>query len=109
MTYRCPVPADILRIFRNKGGTEIPTGHTVYYTLRVGVLCTTRYAKNDSCGFDVPVFEDVDMEFKRVVEAGAKPVLSPVTEPWGQRTSYVADPEGNLIEIGSFGVQETES
>lgn len=59
--------------------------------------------------FDVPVFEDVDMEFKRVVEAGAKPVLSPVTEPWGQRTSYVADPEGNLIEIGSFGGQGTES
>lgn len=59
--------------------------------------------------FDVPAFEDVDIEFKRVVEAGAVPVLLPVTEPWGQRTSYVADPEGNLIEIGSFGVQETES
>jgi catechol 2,3-dioxygenase-like lactoylglutathione lyase family enzyme len=24
------------------------------------------------------------------------------TEPWGQRTCYVADPDGNLIEIGSF-------
>ena len=24
------------------------------------------------------------------------------TEPWGQRTCYIADPEGNLIEIGSF-------
>jgi catechol 2,3-dioxygenase-like lactoylglutathione lyase family enzyme len=23
-------------------------------------------------------------------------------EPWGQRTCYVADPDGNLIEIGSF-------
>jgi len=33
---------------------------------------------------------------------GATPVLSPETEPWGQRTCYVADPEGNLIEIGSF-------
>ena len=26
----------------------------------------------------------------------------PTTEPWGQRTCYIADPEGNLIEIGSF-------
>ena len=26
----------------------------------------------------------------------------PETEPWGQRTCYIADPEGNLIEIGSF-------
>lgn len=25
-----------------------------------------------------------------------------ITEPWGQRTCYIADPEGNLIEIGSF-------
>ena len=24
------------------------------------------------------------------------------TEPWGQRTCYVADPDGDLIEIGSF-------
>ncbi|MBE5899317.1 MAG: hypothetical protein E7279_06910 [Lachnospiraceae bacterium] len=23
-------------------------------------------------------------------------------EPWGQRTCYIADPEGNLIEIGSW-------
>jgi len=23
-------------------------------------------------------------------------------EPWGQRTCYVSDPGGNLIEIGSF-------
>jgi catechol 2,3-dioxygenase-like lactoylglutathione lyase family enzyme len=23
-------------------------------------------------------------------------------QPWGQRTCYVADPDGNLIEIGSF-------
>ena len=31
-----------------------------------------------------------------------KSVLPPTTEPWGQRTCYVADPDGNLIEIGSF-------
>ena len=34
--------------------------------------------------------------------AGAGSVLEPTTEPWGQRTCYIADPEGNLIEIGSF-------
>ena len=31
-----------------------------------------------------------------------QPLLEPETEPWGQRTCFVADPEGNLIEIGSF-------
>ena len=36
------------------------------------------------------------------MEKGAVPVLEPETEPWGQRTCYIADPEGNLVEIGSF-------
>lgn len=44
----------------------------------------------------------VDAAFREVVAKGAEPVLEPTTEPWGQRTCYVADPEGNLIEIGSF-------
>lgn len=50
----------------------------------------------------VDSFEEVDKRFEEVVSKGAKPVLEPTTEPWGQRTCYIADPEGNLIEIGSF-------
>lgn len=50
----------------------------------------------------VDTFEDVDAEYAKAVEKGARPVLEPTTEPWGQRTCYIADPEGNLIEIGSF-------
>ena len=52
--------------------------------------------------FDVPTFVDVDKEYDRAVSMGAKPIFAPTTEPWGQRTCYVADPEGNLIEISSF-------
>ena len=50
----------------------------------------------------VDTFDEVDAEYARVVGMGAEPVLPPTTEPWGQRTCYIADPEGNLIEIGSF-------
>ncbi len=50
----------------------------------------------------VDTFEDVDECFAEVVNKGATPVLEPTTKPWGQRTCYIADPEGNLIEIGSF-------
>lgn len=50
----------------------------------------------------VDTFEEVDVSFRRTVENGATPVLEPTTEPWGQRTCYIADPEGNLIEIGSW-------
>ena len=50
----------------------------------------------------VDTFEEVDVEYAKAVERGARPVLEPTTEPWGQRTCYIADPEGTLIEIGSF-------
>ena len=50
----------------------------------------------------VDTFQEVDEQFRRVVALVATPVLEPETEPWGQRTCYIADPEGNLIEIGSF-------
>ena len=52
--------------------------------------------------FDVPSYADVDKEYQHALYHGAIPVLPPTTEPWGQRTCYVADPDGNLIEIGSF-------
>ena len=47
-------------------------------------------------------YEEVDKTFADAVSKGAEPILEPTTEPWGQRTCYIADPEGNLIEIGSF-------
>ena len=50
----------------------------------------------------VDTFAEVDEEYAKAVAKGAQPVLEPTTEPWGQRTCYIADPEGNLIEIGSF-------
>ena len=50
----------------------------------------------------VDTFEEVDRRYREVVDKGAVPILEPTTEPWGQRTCYIADPEGNLIEIGSF-------
>lgn len=50
----------------------------------------------------VDTFEEVDLAYKNAISKGAAPVLEPTTEPWGQRTCYIADPEGNLIEIGSW-------
>lgn len=50
----------------------------------------------------VDTYEEVDTAFADAVSKGAVPVMEPTTEPWGQRTCYIADPEGNLIEIGSF-------
>ncbi len=43
----------------------------------------------------------VDSTFSRMVECGARPIYEPRNEPWKMRSSMIADPEGNLIEIGS--------
>ena len=50
----------------------------------------------------VDTFGEVDEAYKKAMENGAASILPPVLEPWGQRTCYIADPEGNLIEIGSW-------
>lgn len=45
--------------------------------------------------------ENVDTVFNKFVKSGAKPIYEPRNEPWKMRSSMIADPEGNLIEIGS--------
>ena len=41
----------------------------------------------------------VDAAFAELVGAGAPAVVAPTTRSWGQRTAYVRDPDGNLIEL----------
>ena len=54
---------------------------------------------------DAPAFElgfkvaDVDAAYAALVSAGAGAVTPPRDRPWGQRTAYVADPDGHLIEL----------
>jgi len=58
---------------------------------------------------DLPRFEDVDTQYARIVSAGGRPVYGPRDEPWGMRSSMVADPDGNLIEIGSWNKGSAEA
>jgi lactoylglutathione lyase len=51
---------------------------------------------------DCPTYTDVDKQYDKVIKAGGKPVYAPRVEPWNMRSSMIADPEGNLIEITSF-------
>ena len=53
----------------------------------------------------VPAFEigfkvdDVDAAFNELIERGARPAVAPTDRPWGQRTAYVRDPDGHLVEL----------
>lgn len=51
----------------------------------------------------LPSFADVDAEYERLSKLNvAFPCGSPTTFDFGIRNFYVADPEGNLLEIGSM-------
>ena len=42
---------------------------------------------------------DVDAAFAELVARGAPPVAPPTDRFWGQRTAYVRDPDGHLVEL----------
>lgn len=112
----------MVRFYRDVLGFEIAEGEDAenVYLVKDGTLfmlyerknfekMTSRkyeYIKGLNGHFEIALsvdtFADVDAEYAKAIEKGARPVLEPTTAPWGQRTCYIADPEGNLIEIGSF-------
>ena len=50
----------------------------------------------------LPSFADVDAEYERLSKLDLQfPTGGPITYPFGIRNFYVADLEGNLLEIGS--------
>jgi len=112
----------MIRFYRDVLGFEIVEGEDAVnvYLIKDGTLFMLYERKNFekmTCrkyeylkGFNghfeialyVDTFEEVDARYREIIAKGAQSVLEPTTEPWGQRTCYIADPEGNLIEIGSF-------
>ena len=114
--------ATMIRFYRDVLGFEIKESEDAVnvYLIKDGTLfmlyerknfekMTSRkyeYIKGFNGHFEIALyvdtFEEVDKRFAEVVSKGATSVLEPTTKPWGQRTCYIADPEGNLIEIGSF-------
>ncbi len=52
--------------------------------------------------FDFPTPVALDEAFARITAAGARALFAPRDEPWGMRSCYILDPEGNLIELTSW-------
>jgi lactoylglutathione lyase len=54
----------------------------------------------DAPGFELGFkVDDCDIAYDELVSAGATPAVPPTDRPWGQRTAYVRDPDGNLVEL----------
>ncbi len=47
------------------------------------------------------VVEDVKETIEKLKEQGVKVLVEPIVKPWGQTIAYIADPDGNYIEICS--------
>ncbi|HXA29745.1 MAG TPA: VOC family protein [Candidatus Angelobacter sp.] len=46
--------------------------------------------------FEVP---DCDAAFRAALDAGARSFRPPEDRPWGERTAYLLDPDGALVEL----------
>jgi lactoylglutathione lyase len=61
---------------------------------------TLRAPADDAPGFELGFkVDDCDAVFRELVERGAEPAVEPQDRPWGQRTAYLRDPDGHLVEL----------
>lgn len=42
---------------------------------------------------------NVDSDYQQLAAKGVQFIKAPQTQPWGQRTAYFTDPDGNIWEI----------
>jgi lactoylglutathione lyase len=83
---------------------ELETGSTAlaFAAQELAAESVRELAHREPGGFEIClVDEDVEGTFSRAIESGAEGVSEPEEKPWGQRTAYVRDPDGTLIEIAS--------
>ncbi|MFD0772020.1 VOC family protein [Bacillus sp. CGMCC 1.60114] len=101
---------DILQLpIKGEHGTyvEFDTGSTI-------LAINSRDSVQELTGLSIPntlsksstfeigfVVDDVTETIHNFKEHGVTVLVEPVTKPWGQTISYVADPDGNYIEICS--------
>ena len=76
-----------LALYTRRAMTEI---------LGISLDAPAAHAPGFEIGFKVA---DADTAFSDFVARGALPAVPPTDRAWGQRTGYVRDPDGHLIEL----------
>ncbi len=51
---------------------------------------------NAIIGFEVG---NVDGEYERIVALGVRVIMRPTTHPWGSRSFWFTDPDGNVVDF----------
>ena len=79
---------------------ENATGHPSFNQPRNG--------QSFELAFPCDTPEAVNQEYDDIVANGATPIKAPASMPWGQRTAFFADPEGNIHELFADLPNETK-
>ncbi len=118
LDYVVLIVADLdraLAFYTGALGLDLQHRAEQYAQMKAGTTRLSRYTRDamaetlgtaiDPPAPTAPAFElgfkvtDCDAAFADLVAGGAPAVVAPTTRPWGQRTAYVRDPDGNLIEL----------
>ncbi|MCW4048807.1 MAG: VOC family protein [Candidatus Bathyarchaeota archaeon] len=92
--------------FKNEGvrfaicTREVMHEHTSHHS-----YTETRSGQSFELAFPVGSPHEVDRAYSLVVEMGATPIKAPEMMPWGRKTAFIADPEGNIHEIYSEKIE----
>jgi len=118
LTHTCIVTADVPRLrefYQGVLGVEPTIGGDEYVEFALGGTTLALFrlsaherlapgsmagAANRSVILEFQV-EDVDAEYARLQRLGATWVKPPTTQPWGNRSVYFRDPDGNLLSFYS--------
>ena len=84
-----------------------PDGEPGYVDLELGTA-HVGIARDPAAGGDTSArislwvyADDCDAAVERLRSAGVKVLEEPVDQPWGERVARVADPDGNVVIIGT--------
>jgi len=84
---------------------QLDTGATRLALYTRSAMANTLGMPLQAPGVNAPGFEvgfkvaDVDAAVNELIARGISPVVPPTDRFWGQRTAYVRDPDGHLIEL----------
>lgn len=87
------------------GGVQLPSG--IFFNLCARELMDPEgkfsYPEGINGTMEINItfdsIEEVNREYARYIKCGATEVIKPAAKPYGIYESFVADPEGNLIEL----------
>ena len=86
--------------FENEGVRFALSTHDVLaQATGFGEYTTQKHGHNLELAFSAESTKDVDATYAELLVKGAKGIKEPTDMPWGQRTAFFSDPDGNVHEI----------